>query len=363
MRAIAPGVRPSSPIQYLNRRWYLFLWIALALPCLPARPGLADGLIFAASAGDPIDRRISARLSGSLTSDQRNVGFVRTFDGSSNANPSGGDGTHVGAFEAQTAAPTPTPGPPTFANISTRLNVGVGDNVLIGGFIITGSQSKAILIRAIGPSLPLSGTLADPVLQLFDSSGHFIAMNDNWRDSANAQHIINSGLPPDNDSEAAILKTLSPGAYTAIVAGVNNTTGLALVEVYDIDSAVDSKLANISTRGLVQTGDDVMIGGIIVQGDTSTNVLIRAIGPSLPLSGTLSDPILDLHSANGDVIASNDNWKDTQQTEIEATEIPPSNDAESAILMSLAPGAYTAIVQGKNASTGIALVEAYQLDP
>src|SRR4029077_9264718 len=122
--------------------------------------------------------------------------------------------------------------------------------------------------------------------------GHFITMNDNWRDSANAQHIINSGLPPDNDNEAAILKTLGPGAYTAIVTGANSTTGVALVEVYDIDSAADSKLANISTRGLVQTGANVMIGGIIVQGDTSTNVLIRAIGPSLPLSGTLSDPTL-----------------------------------------------------------------------
>ncbi len=171
------------------------------------------------------------------------------------------------------------------------------------------------------------------------------------------------GFAPTNDNEAAILRTLDPGAYTAIVSGANSTTGVALVEVYDLDSTVDSKLANISTRGLVQTGDDVMIGGIIVQGDTSTDVLIRALGPSLPLSGTLSDPMLDLHDADGDLIASNDNWKDIQQTEIEATGIPPTNDAESAILISLASGAYTAIVQGKNASTGIALVEAYQLSP
>ena len=150
----------------------------------------------------------------------------------------------------------------------------------------------------------------------------------------------------------AILRTLGPGAYTGIVSGANSTAGIALVEVYDLDSTVDSKLANISTRGLVQTGDDVMIGGIIVQGDTVTDVLVRALGPSLPLSGTLGDPILDLHDANGDLIASNDNWKDTQQTEIAATGIPPTNDAESAILVSLDSGAYTAIVQGKECEHG-----------
>ena len=260
----------------------------------------------------------------------------------------------------QPAAPTPTPGPSTLANISTRLNVGTGDNVLIGGFIITGSQPKAVLIRAIGPSLPLSGTLAHPVLQLFDSFGHFITQNDNWRDSANAQHIINSGLPPDNESEAAILKTLTPGAYTAIVSGANNTTGIGLVEVYDLDATADTKLANISTRGLVQTGVDVMIGGIIVQGDTSINVLIRAIGPSLQLSGTLSDPTLELHNANGDLIVPT-KLEEYAASGIEATGISPPNDAESAILMSLAAGAYTAVVQGKNGSDGIALVEAYQL--
>jgi len=363
MREIALSSRIRLPIQYLNRRCYFWFWIALTLACLAAKPGpalAADGLIFAANTGDPIERTI-AGLSGSLTSNQRDIGFAQTFNDSADA--TGADGTDIGAFEAQPATPTPTPGPSTFANISTRLNVGTDDNVLIGGFIITGSQPKAVLIRAIGPSLPLSGTLADPVLQLFDSFGHFITQNDNWRDSANAQHIINSGLPPDNDSEAAILKTLAPGAYTAIVSGANNTTGIGLVEVYDLDATADNKLANISTRGLVQTGAGVMIGGIIVQGDTSINVLIRAIGPSLPLSGTLSDPTLDLHNANGDLIASNDNWKDTQQAGIEATGISPPNDAESAILMSLAAGAYTAIVQGKNASTGIALVEAYQLDP
>ena len=308
-----------------------------------------------------IDKGTSAGLSGTPTTDERGVGFARTFDDPAVANAIGGDGTDIGAFEVQTAFPPPAPS--TFANISTRLDVGTGNNVLIGGFIITGSEGKAVLIRAIGPSLPLSGTLADPVLQLFDSSANLITTNDNWRDSPNAQNIIDSGIPPNNDKEAAILKTLGPSAYTAVVSGVNNTIGVALIEVYDLDSTVDSKLANISTRGLVQTGDNVMITGIIVQGVASTNVLVRALGASLPLSGTLSDPILDLHNASGDLIASNDNWKDMQQAEIEATGIPPTNDAESAILISLTAGAYTALVQGKDASTGIALVEAYQLDP
>jgi len=299
----------SSPVQYVNRRWPFWFWIALALPCLAANPGPA------------------------LPAD------VLTF------------------------TPTPTPIPSIFGNISTRLDVGTGNNVLIGGFIVSGSQLKGVLVRALGPSLPLSGTLADPVLTLFDSSGNFIAVNDNWRNSFDARNIIDLGLAPTNENEAAMLRTLSPGAYTAIATGVNNTTGIALLEVYGVNSTVDAKLANISTRGLVQTGDGVMIGGIIVQGDTPTKVLVRAIGPSLPLSGPLNDPILELYDPNGDLITSNDNWKDMQQTDIEATGIPPPDDAESAILISLTSGAYTAVVKGKNASTGIALVEAYQLDP
>ena len=173
--------------------------------------------------------------------------------------------------------------------------------------------------------------------------------------------MINTTIAPTNDKEAAILTALDPGAYTAIVRGVGGTTGVGPVEAYDLDSTVDSKLANISTRGLVQTGDNVMIGGFIVTGATPTNTLIRALGPSLPVMGALADPTLELHDGNGAVIATNDNWKDTQQAAIEATTIPPTNDAESAIVQTLAPGAYTAIVRGKNNTTGVALVEAYQL--
>jgi hypothetical protein len=184
-------------------------------------------------------------------------------------------------------------------------------------------------------------------------------------DSPNKQEIIDSTVPPANDLESAIVETLAANstAYTAIVRGVNNTSGVGLVEVYDLDRTVDSKLGNISTRGLVQTDDNVMIGGFIVLGADSQKVIVRAIGPSLPVAGKLADPTLELHDSNGILLASNDNWRDTQEAEIIATTIPPANDAESAIVRTLAPAAYTAIVSGKNGTTGVALVEVYALSP
>ena len=263
------------------------------------------------------------------------------------------DAPDIGAYELGATIPV------TLANISTRLSVGTGDNVLIGGFIITGSHSKEVLLRGIGPSLPLSGTLANPVLELHDSSSAIVATNDNWRRNTNFQEIIDSGLAPTNALESALLITLEPGAYTAIVSGANNGTGIALVEGYDLDRTTDSKLANISTRGLVQTGDNVMIGGVIVSGTLDDSVLLRAIGPSLPVAGALADPFLELHDSNGAIIASNDNWRDSQESDIEATGLAPTDDAESAILVTLEPGAYTAIVSGVGNTTGIALVEAY----
>ena len=240
-----------------------------------------------------------------------------------------------------------------------------GDNVLIGGFVITGTQPKQLLIRAIGPSLTSFGipdVLADPVLELHDGAGTLITSNDNWMDAPNRQEIIDSGIPPTNDLESAILMTLDPGPYTAIVRGVNDTTGIALVEAYDLDLAADSVLANISTRGLVQAGDDVMIGGIIILGPDPQEVLLCAMGPSLPVAGALADPILELHDKDGVTIATNDDWRSDQEADIIATTIPPTEDAESAILMTLTPDAYTAIVRGKNDTTGVALVEAYQVD-
>lgn len=256
-------------------------------------------------------------------------------------------------------------GSSTFGNISTRLNVDTGDSALIGGFIVTGAQPKKIIVRAIGPSLSsfFPDALADPTLELHNSSGGLISSNDNWR-TTQEQEIMATGVAPSNDLESAIVATVPANTsnYTAIVRGVNNQTGIGVVEAYDLDRTVDSKLANISTRGLVQTGANVLIGGLIVLGQDPLRVIVRAIGPSLPIPAVLADPTLELHDGNGALIASNDNWRSDQETEIIATGIPPTNDAESAIVRNLTPGNYTAIVQGVNNTTGIAVVEAYNLN-
>ena len=253
-------------------------------------------------------------------------------------------------------------------NISTRAQVGTADNVVIAGFIVTGTGQKTVLIRALGPSLPVPGALSDPVLELHDSTGALVATNDNWRTSQQSE-IIATGLPPSNDKESALLETLNPGAYTAIVRGVNNAIGVGLVEVYDLDGSNPAiRLTNISTRGNVQTNDNVMIGGFVIQGDTAMSVILRVLGPSLsvggtPMVGRLMDPTLELHDSNGTLLAQNDNWQTTQASEIQATSLAPSDDRESAIVSTLVPGAYTAIVRGSGTTTGIALFELYDLDP
>ena len=258
-----------------------------------------------------------------------------------------------------------TPIPPTvLGNISTRLKVGTDDNVLIGGFIVTGTQPKRVIVRAIGPSLPGAGALADPFLELH--AGNLSFSNDNWRTGGQEAEIIATTLAPTNDLESALVVTLpaNGSAYTVVVRGVNNGTGVGLVEVYDLDRTVDSKLANISTRGLVQTGDDVMIAGTIVLGQASQRVLVRAIGPSLPVAGKLADPTLELRDGNGALIRANDNWRSDQEAEIIATTIPPTNDLESALIETLPANgaAYTAILLGTNGTTGVALVEVYALN-
>ena len=305
-----------------------------------------------------------------LTRDQRLIS--RPYDHAAAPNASGGDGSDIGAFEspeappastptpAPTEAPSPTP-PTRLANISTRLRVETGENVLIGGFIVTGSTQKRIIVRALGPSLPLGERLENPVLELYNSSGELIASNDNWQDAPNRQEIIDSTVAPPNDLESAVLQDVELGPHTAVVSGAGGGTGVGLVEVYDVGAAQDSKLANISTRGRVLTGDDVMIGGLIVTGTNPQNVIVRALGPSLPLDGVLGDPLLELYDSNGNPMTSNDNWKDTQQGEIEGTGIPPSNDLDAAIVTSLPPAAYTAVVSGVNGSTGVGLVEVYAL--
>lgn len=265
------------------------------------------------------------------------------------------------------------PRPPILLNISTRLRVLTDNNVLIGGFIITGTDLKRVLVRGIGPSLSGIGlALSDPTLELHQGSST-IATNDNWKtrpDRTSQQADIEATtIPPTNDLESAILATLSPGAYTAILAGNNGETGVGLIEVYDLGQGANSNLANISTRGFVATEDNVMIGGVIVGGGAgiaASRFLFRALGPSIPVADVLSDPTLELHNANGALIVSNDNWKtrsdgSSQQAEIEATGLAPANDLESAFIQTPSAGNYTAIVRGTNNTSGITIVEVYAL--
>jgi hypothetical protein len=270
------------------------------------------------------------------------------------------------ASPTATATPTATasPSPAQLLNISTRARVQTGDNIVIAGFIITGRPSKRVLLKARGPSLPVPDQLEDPTLELRAQDGSLLVSNDNWKDAPNKDEIEATGNAPTDDRESAILMTLAPGTYTAILRGKNDSTGVALVEVYDRQPAPNSVFANISTRGFVEAGDNVMIGGFIVGGEPAdTEVLVRAIGPSLKsqLPAALDDPTLELHDSNGATIATNDNWKDDQQSEIEATTIPPSNDLESALVRDLGHGGWTAIVRGKDNTVGIALVEVYNI--
>lgn len=269
-----------------------------------------------------------------------------------------------------------TGGPATIklANISTRGTVQPDPNALIGGFIVTGTQPKKVILRAIGPSLgnanpPVVGALADPILELHDGTGALVATNDNWRDlsAADQQTLTDNGVAPTDDLESALVATLQPGSATAIVRGVNNTSGIGLVEAYDIDNTVDSKLANISTRGLVQPDPNALIGGFIVTGAGTESVIVRAIGPSLananpPVAGALADPTLELHDGNGALLAMNDNWRDlsaADQLTLTNNGVAPTDDAESALVATLPPGNNTAIVRGVNGTSGVALVEVY----
>jgi cyclophilin family peptidyl-prolyl cis-trans isomerase len=259
------------------------------------------------------------------------------------------------------------PGRPV--QVSTRMQVGTGDSALIGGFIMNGSAPKRLAIRGIGPSSGLSGALADPVLELHDSSG-VIATNDNWGDAANKQEVIEAGVAPTSPNESVILTTLpsnpSGASYTAIVRGTNNTTGLGLVEVYDLDSGPGSTLLNISTRGPVGVDPNALIGGFFVGGTESKQILVRAIGPSLTafgVPGALADPTLELHDGNGNTIVANDDWMiaNPQKTQIQNSGLAPTNEKEAAVLQTLAAGPYTAVVHGANSGTGVGSVEVYLL--
>jgi hypothetical protein len=295
----------------------------------------------------------------------------------------------VGDASTQATTEEPNAVPPLpasqLSNISTRAFVQTGDNVIIGGFIVDGNAPKRVIIRAIGPELIPFGIpdpLADPTLELHDSTGALIASNDNWGTTIiggiittdQVAAIRASGYAPTNEMESAMIVSLRPGNYTAIVRGINSTMGVGLVDLYDLSAISSSILSNISTRSLVQTGDSVMIGGFIVEGTQTKRVILRAIGPELTQYGIpnpLADPNLELHNSAGALIASNDNWMTTiiggiitadQVRDIMNSGLAPTNPSESAIIANLPPGNYTAIVRGKNIIIGVALVEVYDID-
>lgn len=257
--------------------------------------------------------------------------------------------------------------PKKLANLSTRVGVGNDQRVEIGGFIITGSVPKKVIVRALGPSLGSSGvpgseTLANPTLELHDSAGALIGRNDDWRDTQESE-VLASGIPPLDNAEAAIVKVLAPGQYTAVIQGRNGGEGIGLAEVYDLDPFSDSSLANISTRGFVNYSDGAMIAGFILRGAETSTIVARAMGPSLISAGVpaaLADPTLELRDANGAIVGANDNWKENEAA-IRATGLAPGDDLESALIGTLPPGGFTAIVRGKSNTTGIGLVEIYSL--
>ena len=274
-----------------------------------------------------------------------------------------------GAFVSQSFTVNVVSAPGRLVNLSTRMQVGIGDNVLIGGFIMRGPSPKRLIILATGPSSGVDGALADTVLELRDSTGALLASNDNWGDAPNKQEMIDIGLAPRSSNESAILTTLpsdpSNASYTAIVKGANNSTGVALVELYDLDSGPGSTLLNIATRGRVDVDPNALIGGFFLSGTESKRMLVRAIGPSLAnanVPNPLADPILELRNAQGTLLDQNNDWGTSQQAaEIQASGLAPTNAKESTVVQTLSAGAYTAIVRGVNDTTGVGAVEVYQL--
>ena len=279
------------------------------------------------------------------------------------------------ATAAPSATPTPSATPASSPipaaqalNLSTRMRVQTGDNIGIGGFIITGSAPKHVLLRALGPSLTVEfDRLADPVMELHRPGAATIT-NDNWRDNPEQEAaIIATGLAPNDNLESAIDTTLNPGTYTAVVRGKNNTSGQGLLEIYDLSQAVSAKLANLSTRAFVSTGADVVIAGFILGGHNGNDrIVARGIGPSLTALGVanaLANPTLELRDGNGALILGNNDWQDdpSQAAQLTAAGLAPTSTLESGIAATLSPGLYTALLFGLNNGTGIGLVEVYDL--
>jgi acetyl esterase/lipase len=274
------------------------------------------------------------------------------------------------ASPSPTSTPTPGVTGNTLLNISTRASAGTGQNVLIGGFIVgEGGGPKRVIVRAIGPSLAKSGVtgaLADPSLQLFDSTGQVLAANDDWMAGSQGQEIIETTLAPSDPKESAIIASLGPGAYTAAVNGAKGTQNIALIEVFDLDSGTPSQLLNISTRGYVATGEGVMIAGMIIGGTEAETLVFRGLGPSIaagppPISEALTDPMLVLVDAQGSTLFSNDDWQDTQAADILDSGLAPSDTREATILISLAPGNYTALLSDTDGAIGVGLLEIYNI--
>ncbi|HEX8076637.1 MAG TPA: alkaline phosphatase family protein [Chthoniobacterales bacterium] len=251
-------------------------------------------------------------------------------------------------------------------NNSTRLRAGAGDDVLIGGFIVGGSTKKKVVVRGLGPSLkvngaPIAGTLSDPMIELHRSDGAIVAANNNWKETQQSQ-LQAAGLAPIDDREAALVASLDPGNYTVVLSGAQNTTGIGLVEVYDVEQTSAARLLNLAARGRVQTQDNVMIGGVILGGADYSRIIFRGLGPSIPVAARLTDPALELHDGNGATIGANDDWKQSQSAEIQMSGLAPVDDREAAIIGNFPPGQYTVILRGKNGTSGIGLVEAYKLN-
>ena len=261
--------------------------------------------------------------------------------------------------------PPPPPGSTTqqLLNVSTRATSGVGEDVIVGGFIVSGTINKRVVLRALGPSLEQSGvggTLADPVISLYDSGGVLLASNDNRLEF---EGVVNPLLPLD-PAESYLTAILPPGRYTAVVEGVKGTSGVALVEAYDVTPG-NSHVGNISTRADIAVPSDIMVGGFIIGGDDSTAVIVRALGPSLAAFGianALPNPALEIYDSNGSQIATNDDWRSSQAQEIQATNLAPTNNLEAAVVATLEPGNYTVVVHDDGAGTGIGLVEIYNLE-
>jgi hypothetical protein len=353
-------------------------WIGTTLNPIVNHNTLSDTFLTSLAAREDNNTTSSVSSRWAVINAAQNSGNVLVIAASA-SDPARNDGFKVqkllfcqggtpGPTPTATPTPVPLPGNPAgLGNVSTRLFVQSGNNVMIGGFIIAGEVPKDVILRAIGPSLGASGVngaMTDPALRLYDSTGAVVASNNNWR-SDQSEMIEDTGLASTDDREAALVATLAPGAYTAVVNDESNSAGVALFDFYDLDPA-GSQLVNLSTRGKVETQDRVMIGGFIISGDQPTKVIVRAIGPSLAPLGiqdALVNPTLELYNGDGSLISQNDNWRSAQEPEIIASALAPSDDRESALIATLNPGPYTAVVRGAGNSTGIALFEIYRLTP